>query len=117
MSARIKVTTHLSGIAGKINSAKQRAIPIVTNEVVKLGNQFVPMDSSALMQSALAHSDFQAGKAIWQTPYARRQYYGTWHNFSKDRNPNAQAMWAHKALSTYKAQLSQVAERAVKGNI
>lgn len=117
MSARIKVTTNLSRIAPKIGKAKERAIPIVTQEVVKLGNHFVPMDSTTLMKSALAHSQFSEGKAIWQTPYARRQYYGTGNKFSKDKNPNAQAMWAHKALSTYKGQLAQLAERAVKGNL
>ena len=47
-------------------------------------------------------SDFEKGKVIWQTPYARRLFYNPQYNFSKDANPNARGLWAEHAKSVHK---------------
>ncbi|GGE47647.1 hypothetical protein GCM10011391_28040 [Pullulanibacillus camelliae] len=100
-------------IAPKIHKATGFALPILTQQVVKDSNFYIPYDTGEMMMSSLRASDFNNGKAVWDTPYAKKMYYGINFNFSHDINPHAQAMWPKKAESAHKKEWSQVAKKAV----
>ena len=75
-------------------------------------NQFVKVDQHILERSAYTEMDDTTLHIIWNTPYARRQYYtGT---PSHDVNPNASIMWAEKAAGMYKKDWAAMIQKAMK---
>lgn len=106
----VKITRNRARIEQKISGGTQAMTIAVTESVIEYGNIFVREDQGALKDSALTASRPQDGKAVWDTPYAKRVYYtGT---PSKDKNPDASLMWAEKGVKTYKKELDQVAQNA-----
>ena len=57
--------------------------------VIKDSTSFCPLETSVLQKSAIINTTIGSGLLIWQTPYARAQYYGEQFDHSKQRNPNA----------------------------
>lgn len=111
----IKITRNKARIEQKISNGTQAMKIAVTESVVEYGNVFVREDQGVLKDSALISSRPQDGKAIWDTPYAKKVYYTG--SPSKDKNPNASLMWAEKGVKTYKKELDQVAQNAFKKGI
>lgn len=104
----IKIKRNAAAIQAKIAAGKKKMIPAVTEAVIQYGNIFVREDQGALKNSALISSRPQEGKAVWDTPYAKKAYYtGT---PSTDVNPDASLMWAEKGVNTYKKELDQIAQ-------
>lgn len=74
-------------------------------------NLFVKVDQHVLERSAHTEVDGLTMRVIWETPYARRQYYtGT---PSTDVNPNASILWAEKAAGQYKDQWAEMIQKAM----
>ena len=96
----------------KINAGSQAMKIAVTESVIEYGNIFVREDQGTLKNSAVIASDLKTrnGKAIWDTPYAKKVYYTG--KPSKDVNPDASLMWADKGVKTYKKELDKVAQNA-----
>lgn len=106
----VKVTADKTKIAMRIKAGSELATIAVTEAVVEYGNIFVREDQGTLMNSALIASKPKEGKAVWDTPYAKRMYYtGT---PVKDKNPQASLMWAQKGVDTYKKELDKIAQNA-----
>lgn len=131
----VKITRDMNKILRKIHAGEKSMIPAVTEAVVEYGNVFVPEDQGVLEASSLigttlpdtvsrkdwtpedqenysnaSGSDLEKGRAVWDTPYAKRRYYtGT---PSKDKNQNASLQWVEKGVNTYKKELDQVAQNA-----
>ena len=104
----IKIKRNAAAIQAKIAAGEKKMIPAVTEAVRQYGNIFVREDQGALKNSALISSRPQEGKAVWDTPYAKKAYYtGT---PSTDVNPDASLMWAEKGVNTYKKELDQIAQ-------
>lgn len=104
----IKIKRNAAAIQAKIAAGEKKMIPAVTEAVIQYGNIFVREDQGTLKNSALISSRPQEGKAVWDTPYAKKAYYtGT---PSTDVNPDASLMWAEKGVNTYKKELDQIAQ-------
>ncbi|MGP1443870.1 minor capsid protein [Treponema sp.] len=87
---------------GKIIKAKvvQRLESVqgyLDNLIIRDSNYFCPKETSVLQKSAIINTTMGSGLLIWQTPYARAQYYGEQLDHSKQRNPNACARWFEAA--------------------
>ena len=112
---------NVAKIASKIKSHIGTLQPILDMQVMKDSNYYAPMDTGNLQASAITGTYFEhptkaltmpilqsgqmsvtagKGKVVWNTPYAKKMYYGVGYNFSKDSNPNAQAKWFEKAKAT-----------------
>lgn len=103
----VKIKRNAAAVQAKISAGKKKMIPAVTEAVIQYGNIFVREDQGALKNSALIASRPQEGKAVWDTPYAKKVYYtGT---PATDVNPDASLMWAEKGVNTYKKELDQIA--------
>lgn len=114
---RISIKTDLGGVYNSIQENKTLATFVMTQQVVKDSNFFAPEDTGALMNSALMASDFDAGKAIWDVPYAKKLYFNPSINFSTDKNPNAQAFWFETAKSAYLSDWVKMAQSEVNRNV
>lgn len=86
------------------------ALPQLTEIVLADCNQYAKEDSGTLIASSLVHSQMDKGIMIWQTPYARRQYWQIRTAYT-DTNPGARWKWAHYAISVH---LSQWVRQAAK---
>ena len=77
------------------------AISWLTGRVRHDTEPFVPRDTGDLVRTARTHSDGLTGELTYNTPYARRLYYGVNFNFSTDRNKQATHHWFAKAKSIW----------------
>lgn len=66
-------------------------------QVLKDSNYYCPMDTGILQKSAIIHSVLGSGLLVWQTPYAREQYYNEGYTHAQSRNPNATGRWFESA--------------------
>ena len=133
----VKIDINTTQIMSKIKAGAEAATIADTEAVIEYGNIFVREDQGVLMASSLigtsltdtvnksnwneedkknyasaAGSKPKQGKAIWDTPYAKRVYYtGT---PSKDKNPDASLQWVEKGVATYRKELDMIANKAAK---
>ncbi|WP_078379157.1 minor capsid protein [Sutcliffiella halmapala] len=114
----VKVKVDLSKVAPTVATATVAAQPIIDQQVLNDSNFYAPEDTTELKNSAVRSSLIGKGRIIWKTPYARRWYYSSpIRGFSKDKNPNAQAAWFHKAQAVHGKEWEQVAQKAVKAGL
>ena len=100
MPTKVKINIDRKRVAAKIEGAWGKGLPLLSEEILTDCNEFVKVASHTLEQSAIIHSIPAEGKLIWQTPYARRQYWEiqTAHH---DINPNATWKWCEVAKKKY----------------
>lgn len=99
LKVNAKVTANMAGVPAKVSRiAKNRSLQQYLASQAAMGmDKFVPYRSGALAASVSVGAD---GTYItYNTPYARRMYYGDSFKFSHDQHPAAQAHWddAYKA--------------------
>lgn len=102
----VKVTFDRKAVMAKVGADLNRALPVVTNELLKDSNFYARKDTGDLIESSIKHSDPGKGVIRWHTPYARKMYYTG--NPVQDKNPNASLMWAHKASAENKDKYRQM---------
>lgn len=98
---RFNVRLQLGNIPRNIENFNQRGQVIFSSEVLKDCNYYVPQDTSNLIRSSQRSSNFEKGKLIWDTRYAKKVYYNPQYNFSKDKNPNARGLWFEAAKAHF----------------
>ncbi|MBO6300842.1 MAG: hypothetical protein J6N15_00195 [Ruminiclostridium sp.] len=97
--AKLNITIEMDtgACAQRMRQRMAAAQAALDAAVLKDCNYYVPLDSGALQKSAINHTVLGSGDIVWATPYARRQYYGTHLDHSRQRNPNATAKWFESA--------------------
>lgn len=104
-----------AAIRAKVEADKKKALPIITNEFIKDANYYCKEDTGELERSAIRASKPEEGEAVWDTPYAKRQYYTG--QPSTDKNPNASTLWAHKADAENRKKYQQMYQDIVNGKV
>ena len=112
----VKINISKSAVQAKVQGAWDKGLPILTEEIMNDCNQYVKVRDHALEQSALTHSRPQEGLIIWQTPYARRQYWEIKTAYT-DVNPNATWKWCEAAKRTCKNKWDRQAQRLMEMNL
>ena len=114
MPVRINIQQH--AVEGRVMGAFKAALPQLSEEILNDCNQFCKEGTGALIASSLTHSRPQEGKLIWQTPYARRQYWSIRTAF-KTVNPNATWRWCEYAKQRFLAKWAQQAKVLLEGKL
>ena len=111
-----KVVTNKLAIKKKIAAGAQAAKIALVNEILSYSDEFIPEAEGTLKDSGYLYSIPEEGKCIWETPYAKYQWYGMRKDGSyKVKNYTTEGtgmMWAVKATDTYQKELQQVAQNA-----
>lgn len=95
-----------------VDKMAEQALFAVREQIKDDCNFYVKVDQHILERSAYTEMDGTTLKIIWNTPYARRQYYtGT---PSHDVNPNASILWAEQAAARYKKEWADMISEAMK---
>lgn len=95
-----KLNLNVPATVKRLGSRFQKAQAFLDNEVIKDCTPYVPMRDGNLYRSAIG-SKIGSGKIVYNTPYARRLYYGLGFRFSKDKHPQACAQWFEKAKAVF----------------
>ena len=111
MPVKISLQTH--AVVAKVTNTFKKNLPALCEEILNDCNQYCKEDSGTLIASSLIHSRPQEGKLIWQTPYARRQYW-TIRSAYQTVNPNAVWRWCEYAKRAKLATWNRQAQRLME---
>lgn len=112
----VKILIDKIKIHHKVNAAWKDGLPLLSNEILNDCNLYCKEESGALIASSLIHSKLKKGKLIWQTPYARRQYWEIRTAYT-DSNPNASWKWCEVAKQNHFPQWQQQANALFNANL
>lgn len=112
----VKINLRRSAVEARVSEAFQASLPLLCEEILTDCNQYCKEDTGMLIASSLTHSRPQEGKLIWQTPYARRQYWAI-RTAYRTVNPNATWRWCEHAKNRHLAQWNQQAQRLMEMNL
>lgn len=103
------------GFQADMNAGFQRAQYVFSQQAAKTVDPYVPFDTGTLKNSVNQASDFKGGKLVYNTPYARKQYY--LHAQGTDLHGDTGlrgSYWGQRAIAAHKDELIQFARNAVK---
>lgn len=112
----VKINIPKGAVVAKVEKAFKAGLPQISEEILNDCNQYCKEDTGMLIASSLVHSRPQEGKLIWQTPYARRQYWEIRTAYT-DVNPNASWKWCEVAKRLRKDQWQRQAQRLMEMNL
>lgn len=95
-------------------AALQKAQFALAQEAARLIDSYVPLDTGMLKNSVNTASKFDEGLLVYNTPYARRQYY--LHTEGTDLHGDTGlrgSYWGQRALADYGEALAYTATKAV----
>lgn len=111
----VTVSFDKNAVKAKIKAAEGKALFITTEQALEDCNIYCKQDQGTLIASSQTASKPEKGQLIWDTPYARKQYY--LKPASKVPNPQAEWMWAHKAHTEHGKDWKGTYEKAFKGGM
>jgi len=117
MSDGVTVELHFdkAALMARIEAASKKGIAAVANEALKDANYYARMDTGELIRSSLRASRLEEGELVWDTPYAKKMYYtGT---PSRDANPNASLLWAHRGFAENRAKYNRILEKVAMSEV
>lgn len=112
----VRISINRTSITAKVQTAWNKGLALLSNEILNDCNQYCKEDTGALIQSSYIHSVLKEGKLIWKTPYAKRQYWEI-RTAHTDVNPNASWKWCEVAKTRHLRQWQAQAEKAVRDNL
>ena len=112
----VKINLRRSAVEAKVNGAFQASLPLLSDEILNDCNQYCKEDTGMLIASSLVHSRPQEGKLIWQTPYARRQYWEI-RTAYKTVNPGSTWRWCEYAKQKNLQKWNRQAQRLLEDNL
>lgn len=110
----VKINISKSAVVAKIMSEFKDTLPILSEEILNNCNQYCKEDTGTLIASSLVHSIPSEGKLIWQTPYARRQYWEI-RTAYQTVNKEAHWRWCEYAKQRHMADWQKTAQKVFGG--
>ena len=111
MPVQIKINPNKVG--AKVMGAWKEALPKISEEILADCNEYVKVDQHTLELSSLSHSKLNEGKLIWETPYARVQYW----KIKTSLTPGRTWKWCETAKRKNKDRWYKLAERGLKEHL
>ncbi len=112
---KVKVTLDKGKVLKRTSKDIARATEIMASQALKDCNFYAKHKDKNLINSSLQASNLKKGLLIWDTPYARRQYYIPYAN--TDKNPYARGLWAEYAESVHGDEWRKIAQKVIDGEL
>lgn len=109
----IKIQIDKNKVGARIMGAWDSALPMLSEEILADCNEYCKEDSGALIKSSLIHSRPAEGKLVWETPYAKRQYWAIETSLTVGRTWR----WCETAKSKWKSRWQKLAERLMRDHL
>lgn len=108
MPVQIKIDPNKVG--AHVMGAWDDALPMLSEEILADCNEYCKEDSGALIKSSIIHSQLDEGKLVWETPYAKRQYWA----IKTSLTPGRTWKWCETAKNKWSSRWKKLAERLMK---
>lgn len=112
----VKIQFDKSRCVTRITNSFNTGLGMLSGEILNDCNQYCKQDKGMLIASSYIHSRLDEGLLIWQTPYAKRQYWEIKTAYT-DVNPNATWKWCEAAKRTCKNKWDRQAQRLMEMNL
>lgn len=112
----VKIIINREKVETRIKYAFGAGMGMLANEILNDCNQYCKEDTGMLIASSYIHSQLDDGKLIWQTPYARRQYWEI-RTAIPDPNPRATWKWCEAAKKARLPIWERQAQRLLEMNL
>ena len=109
----VKIKIDQNKIQVKMDDVWENGLAMLSSEILNDCNQYCKEDTGMLIASSYIHSRLEQGKLVWQTPYARRQYYKIRTAYT-DVNPQARWKWAAYAKSKHMRDWVRTAQKIMR---
>lgn len=115
MGVQITVELDRENVRARIKAASERATNAAATQALKDSNYYCKQDSEMLIKSSILASQPEKGLLVWDTPYAKKQYYTG--EPSHDVNPHASKMWAHTARAQHGEDWRKIAQTEINKEV
>lgn len=85
---------------------------VVDNDCLRFMNPLTPMRTGAMIQSATIGTVIGSGEIVYNSPYARRQYYN--NQGGSPAHPQAKGYWFETMKASHKDDILRDAQEALK---
>lgn len=111
----VNVNLDVDKVSSRLSATMKKQLqPALDTQVLKDSNYFVPMDTGNLKSSGVRATIPGSGVVQWNTPYAKKMYYGVDYNFSLESNPHARAKWFEEAKKQYKSDWIKMLQKGME---
>lgn len=111
MPIKIRIDPNKVGL--KVMGAWDESLLPLSSQILQDCNQYVKVDQHTLESSSYTASDLKNGKLVWDTPYAKRQYWA----IQTSLTPGRTWKWCETAKRKYKEDWQRLAEKLLRGNL
>ena len=109
----MKIQISKAQVRAKIDGAWQKNLFALSSEILADCNEYVKRDQNTLRDSSLAASQLGKGILVWDTPYAKRQYW----EIKTALTPGTTWKWCETAKRKHKDQWQKKAQRGFLENL
>ena len=110
----IRIVVDQNQVSTRImNVWKNDVLAPLSEEILADCNEYCKEDQRTLINSSLAHSKPEQGKLIWETPYARRQYW----EIQTSLMPGRTWKWCETAKRRWKRRWAELAEKLLRSKL
>lgn len=109
----MKMQINRAQVQAKITGAWDKGLYGLSSEILADCNEYCKEDRHTLINSSLAHSQRDKGLLVWQTPYARRQYW----EIKTSLTPGRTWKWCETAKRHHLDRWKILAQKAVDMNL
>ena len=112
----VKIQFDKSRCVTRITNSFNTGLGMLSGEILNDCNQYCKRGKGMLIASSYIHSQLDKGLLIWQTPYAKRQYWEIKTAYT-DVNPNATWKWCEVAKRVCQNKWERQAQRLMEMNL
>lgn len=109
----VKIEINPSQVQAKVTTAWKKGLYDLSNEILADCNEYCKEDHGTLIASSNTSSRPQEGKLVWQTPYARRQYW----EIRTSLRPGRTWKWCETAKRKNLSRWKQLALKGLRENL
>lgn len=111
MPIRIQIDPNKVGL--KVQGAWKESLLPLSAQILQDCNQYVKVDQHTMESSSYAASDLNNGKLVWDTPYAKRQYW----EIKTSLTPGRTWKWCETAKRKFKSDWQKLAEKLLRSKL
>ena len=97
----------------KVKGAWDKGLFALSSQILGDCNQYVKVDKHTMESSSYSASNLSEGKLVWNTPYAKRQYWA----IRTSLTPGRTWKWCETAKRKFKADWQKLAEKLLRENL
>lgn len=110
----MKVQINKAAVQARVMGAWKENLNALTTEILADCNEYVKRSPNHTMRdSSLIHSRPAEGLIVWETPYARRQYW----EIQTALTPGTTWRWIETAKRQHLTRWNQLAQKGVNDNL